>query len=223
RARHLSERRLPPRRRGAAPQLWRRSRRRDLGDGALASGPAAVRPSFFKFDFQTAYSVSSPAKAGDPVFQRQSCLTETPLEYWMPRLKRGMTAEDGVRVVTPPLSRRALRLRPPQMLVKPRHDFHEIAGARAVVELRVKNAVPRVAAGAGRARQAEDERRVRNAGGGAALDRRRSDLGVAQHVEGDGKTIHALLEQRLDRLGRDVAAGKAGAAGRDDDVDALIR
>ncbi|MEY9659953.1 hypothetical protein ABH980_006960 [Bradyrhizobium ottawaense] len=45
---------------------------------------------------------------------------------------------------------------------------------------------------------------------------------MAQHVEGDGKTVHALLEQGLDRLRRDVASGEAGAAGRDDDVDAAI-
>ena len=33
------------------------------------------------------------------------------------------------------------------------------------------------------------------------------------------KAVHALLEQRLERLGRHVAAGEAGAAGGDDDVD----
>jgi hypothetical protein len=59
-----------------------------------------------------------------------------------------------------------------------------------------------------------------NAGSGAALHRRGADLGVAQHVEGDGKAIHPLFEQRLDRLRRHVAAGKAGAAGGDDRIDA---
>ena len=36
RARHLSARRLPPGQGREAPQLWRRSRRRDLGDEAVA-------------------------------------------------------------------------------------------------------------------------------------------------------------------------------------------
>ena len=80
----------------------------------------------------------------------------------------------------------------------------------------------RVAAGARRSRQAEDEGRAGNAGGGAALHRRGADLGVAQHVEGDGKTIHPLFEQRLDRLRRHVAAGETGAAGGDDGIDALV-
>ena len=39
--------------------------------------------------FQTAYRCRRPACPGDPVFQRRQCLIETPLEYWMPRLKRG--------------------------------------------------------------------------------------------------------------------------------------
>ena len=108
------------------------------------------------------------------------------------------------------------------MFVEPRHDLDEIAGTGAVIELRCKNAVPAVAAGAGRARQAEDEGGARNAGGGSALDRRGADLGVAQHVERDRKTVHPLFEQRLDRLRRDVAAGKAGAAGGDDGIDARI-
>src|SRR5882672_5851207 len=71
-------------------------------------------------------------------------------------------------------------------------------------------------------RQTEDERRARDAGGGAALDRRGADLGVAQHVKRDGETIHPLFEQRLDRLRRDVAAGEAGAAGGYDGIDAWI-
>src|SRR3954453_6577896 len=81
------------------------------------------------------------------------------------------------------LHRRALRLWPAQMLVQPRHDLDEIAGARAVVELGFEDAVPAVAAGAGRTWEAEDVGCARDAGRGAALDRRRSDLGVAQHVE----------------------------------------
>src|SRR5260370_17563539 len=121
-----------------------------------------------------------------------------------------------------PLNRRALRLRPPQMLVQPRHDLDEIAGPRAVIELCGEDAVPAVTAGAWRTRQAEDEGRAGNAGGSPALDRRGTDLGVAQHMEGDRKSIHPLFEQRLDPLRRDVAAGKAGAAGGEDGIDAGI-
>src|SRR3569833_3481616 len=77
---------------------------------------------------------------------------------------------------------RALRLLPAQMLVEARHDLDEIAGPCAVVELRRQDAVPAVATGAGRSRQAEDVGGSRHAGGGTALDRRRPDLGMAQHV-----------------------------------------
>ena len=52
------------------------------------------------------------------------------------------------------LRRSALGLRPAQVFVEPGHDLDEIAGPRAVVELRGQNAVPAVAAGAGRAKQA---------------------------------------------------------------------
>jgi len=38
------------------------------------------------------------------------------------------------------------------------------------------------------------------------VDRR---FGVAQHMKGDGKSVHALFEQRLDGLRRHVAAGKS--------------
>src|SRR6476620_9737820 len=104
------------------------------------------------------------------------------------------------------------------MFVEPRHDLDEVARPRAVIELMREDAVPAVLAGAGRARQAEDIGRTGDAGGGAALDRRGADLGVAQHMKCDGKPVHAFLEQRLYRLRRDVAAGEAGAAGGDDDI-----
>ncbi len=37
-----------------------------------------------------------------------------------------------------------------------------------------------------------------------------------------GEAIHLLLQQGLDRFRRHVLAGEAGAAGGDDDVDALV-
>src|SRR6266702_6443540 len=108
------------------------------------------------------------------------------------------------------------------MFVQTRHDLDEVAGPRAIIKLGCENAVPAVATGAGRSRQTEDKRSPRDTRGGAALDRRCADLGVAQHVERDGETIQPLFEQRLDRLRRHVAAGEAGAAGSDDGVDAGI-
>src|SRR6185437_12937225 len=108
------------------------------------------------------------------------------------------------------------------MFVQPRHDLDEIAGARAVIELGGQDAVPAVAAGAGRAWQTEDEGRPRHACGGSALDGRGADLGVAEQMKGDRESVHALFEQRLDRLRRDVAPREAGTAGGDDGVDTLI-
>jgi hypothetical protein len=42
---------------------------------------------------------------------------------------------------------------------------------------------------------------------------------VAHHQEQRREAFHFLFEQRLDRFGRDVAAGEAGATGADDHVD----
>src|SRR5262249_18394713 len=61
-----------------------------------------------------------------------------------------------------------------------------------------------------------------NAGGRARLDLRGADLPPAYHQEHRGETVHALLEQGLDRLRRHVAPGEAAAAGGDDDVDCGI-
>jgi len=57
---------------------------------------------------------------------------------------------------------------------------------------------------------------------GARLDRRRADLVVADAMEHSREAVHTLLEQRLDRLGRDVPAGEASAPRGDDDVDLRI-
>src|SRR3569623_114521 len=115
-----------------------------------------------------------------------------------------------------------LRLAALQVLVQPRHDLDEIARPRAVIELVGKDAVPAVAARARRARQREDECRARHPRCRATLDRRGADLGVTQHMKGDGKAIHPLVEQRLDRLGRHVAPGEAGAARRHHHIDAVV-
>src|SRR3974390_2924749 len=51
---------------------------------------------------------------------------------------------------------RALGLGPAQVLVEPGHDLDEVAGAIAIIELVPQDLVPGVAAGARRARKAED-------------------------------------------------------------------
>src|SRR5271155_4628512 len=108
------------------------------------------------------------------------------------------------------------------MFVQPRHDLNEIAGPRAIVELACENSVPAVATGARRTRQTEDESGARHTCRRAALDRRGADLGVAQHMKGDGKAIHSLFKQWLDRFRRHVATGEASAAGGNDSIDASV-
>ena len=102
------------------------------------------------------------------------------------------------------------------------HDFDEIARPMAVIELVAQDAVPGVAAGTSRARQAEHEGAVGNPGRGARLDRRGADRLEADAVEQRGETLHPLVEQRFDRFRRDIAAGEAGSAGGQNDIDRFI-
>src|ERR1700722_10205885 len=67
----------------------------------------------------------------------------------------------------------------PLFLLQPRHQLDEVARAEAVVELMDEDAVPGVAAGAGRAGQREQVGAAGDPGGRAALDRRGADLLVA--------------------------------------------
>ena len=53
------------------------------------------------------------------------------------------------------------------------------------------------------------------------LDRRRADLASLTNRK-HRESLHPLLEQRLDRLWRHVAAGEAGAASGDDHIDQLV-
>src|SRR5262249_1774623 len=109
-----------------------------------------------------------------------------------------------------------------EMLLQARHQLDEVARAVAVVELVDEDALPAIAAGAGRARQREEIGAAGDAAGRPALDRRGADLLVAQHPEDLAEARDLLLVDLVERLGRDVAAGDAGAAGRDDDVDRRI-
>src|SRR6202035_769450 len=97
------------------------------------------------------------------------------------------------------------------MLVEPRHDLDEIARAVTIIELVHQNLVPGILAGAGRARQAEDISRAGDAGGGTRLDGRGADFWKTHHQEQRREAVHLLVEQWLDRLRRNVAAGEAGA------------
>src|SRR5262245_66200914 len=86
------------------------------------------------------------------------------------------------------------------MLVKARKDFDEIAGPITIIELMHEDFVPGILARTRRARQAEDIRRVGDTRGGARLYCRSADFPLAHQEEHGSKTIHALLEQRLDRF-----------------------
>ena len=57
-----------------------------------------------------------------------------------------------------------------------RHDFHEVAGRMAVIQLVLQDFIPRIPAGPGRTRQAENIFPLRNTRRGARLHRRGSDL-----------------------------------------------
>ena len=63
---------------------------------------------------------------------------------------------------------------------------------------------------------------ARDARRGARLDRRSADLVVAEPVENCGKPVHAFFQKRLYGLRRHVAAGEAGASGRNDHVDIRV-
>ena len=69
-------------------------------------------------------------------------------------------------------------------------------------------------------RQDEDRGAARDAGGGARHHRGAADLLVAEHPEQLAEAVEPLLEQAGDRFVGAVARGDAGAAGRDDRVDA---
>src|SRR5262245_33669546 len=104
------------------------------------------------------------------------------------------------------------------MFVKARQYLDEIAGPVAEIELVHEDFIPRIFARTWRPRQAEDIRRVGDACGGARLYCRRTDFLLAHQEEHVGKTIHALLEQRLDRFGGHIPSGEPGTSSGDNDV-----
>src|SRR5687767_15597635 len=105
------------------------------------------------------------------------------------------------------------------MFLKAGHDFHEIAGHMAVVELILQDQIPSIPAGAGRAGEAKNVFSPGDAGGGARLNRRCADLAMGNEVEDDGEPFDFLFEERTHRLDSDVKTGETGAAGRYHHID----
>src|ERR1700730_8054646 len=106
-----------------------------------------------------------------------------------------------------------------QVFLQARHQLDEIAWAKAVVELVDEDAFPGVATGARRAGQREEIGAAGDTRRGPALDRRGPDLVIAEPAEEFAKAGNLLLVDAMKGLGRYVAAGHAGAARRNDDVD----
>src|SRR5947209_15198775 len=94
-----------------------------------------------------------------------------------------------------------------QMLLQAGHQLDEVARAKAVVELVDEDALPGVAAGARRTRQRKKIGAAGDPGGRPALDRRGSDLVVAEPAEELAKPGNLLLIDAVEGLGRDVPSG----------------
>src|SRR3546814_8189895 len=105
---------------------------------------------------------------------------------------------------------------------QPRHQVDEIAGTMAAVELGRQYALPRVLHRARRAGEREDIGAARDHGAGARLDRRGADTLVAEPAKQLPEAGDVLAVEAAQRLGRHVAAGEAGAAGGDDDIDLRV-
>ena len=105
------------------------------------------------------------------------------------------------------------------MFLQARHQFDEVAGLVADVQLVDQDLVPAVLAGPGRARQHEDIGAVGDARGGPRLDRRGLDLLIADPAEHLAEAGDDLFRDGVQGFGRYVTAGHAGAAGRDDAID----
>src|SRR6516165_1334802 len=109
-----------------------------------------------------------------------------------------------------------------QMLLQPRHQLDEVARAEAVVELVHEDALPGVAAGAGRARQGEEVGAACDPGRRPTLDRRGPDLVIAEPAEELAEPGDFLLVDAVEGLWCHIAPGDPGAARRDYDVDRRI-
>src|SRR5204862_7790167 len=93
------------------------------------------------------------------------------------------------------------------VFLQSRHQLDEIARAEAVVELVDEDALPGIAAGAGRARQREQIGAAGDPGGGSALDRRGADLLLALPAVQVAEAGDLLFVDAVKCVGGDVAAG----------------
>ena len=80
------------------------------------------------------------------------------------------------------------------MLLQPRHDLDQIAGAVANIELEFQNPIPAVAARSGRSRKAEDIGAAGDAAAGSRLNGRGRDFLEGQHVKEDRETLDLFFE-----------------------------
>ena len=120
----------------------------------------------------------------------------------------------------------------PSHLAQAGHQFYEVAGAVAAVELFGEDLVPAVFRCAVAAGQGEDVGAARDDGHGAGLDRAGADGLIADPAEQFAKAGDlaraggaAAVTRRHDPgkgLWRDVSPGQAGAAGGNDAIDSAI-
>ena len=115
-----------------------------------------------------------------------------------------------------------LALPRPQMLLQPRHQFHQIARTVPIVQLRPQNVVPAVLHRPGATRQSKQIRPPRNPPDGAGLHRRGADLLITQHAEKFAESLDALLHDVLEGFGRHVTPGYTGASGRNHNINGRI-
>src|SRR5437868_5878325 len=108
------------------------------------------------------------------------------------------------------------------MLLQARHQLDEIARAEAVVELVDEDPLPGVAAGARRAGQSEKIGAAGDPRGGPALDRRGADLLEAEPAKQFAKPGDFLFIDAVEGLGRDIATGDPGPAGRNNHIDLRV-
>src|SRR5581483_8251680 len=139
------------------------------------------RPSSKCAQIESGRSTCHSRASGNPESNSNTC--------WMPAFA-GMTSGVYVR---PPST-------PGLFFQEPGHDFDEIAGPMADVELPFENAVPAILHRTGRAGQGEQIGAARHAGTGARLHRRGADLGGRDLVEKRGEAVDLFLEHALERF-----------------------
>src|SRR5690625_1328394 len=104
------------------------------------------------------------------------------------------------------------------MLLQTGHEFHEIAGPVAVVELPAENILPAILAGPGGARERKEIGPPGHATQRPGLHGRGTDLLVGEHAEELAEAFDVLFHDPVEGFRRDISAGYTGTAGGNDDV-----